>query len=217
MSAVRALVTSATEDERKLEKERLLISHAETAAVIDDLVEQKRSELQVVELLHARSNVPHCTQECLESLNEASSRAFACRERLQKARNDIGLCKFFLQRKRDELRQLWRQDVEQRRVVEIIEQMYVMKQVHTRRFVHCSGGIHNATRAVDDALSHEHYLDAVQRLKRIMITSGAYLSSLGVLSQIRQKMHRLTEVRSSGLKLPQTHCCRKCTNGVWLL
>lgn len=47
MSAVRALVTSATEDQRELEKERLLISHTETAAVIHGLVAQNQSELQV--------------------------------------------------------------------------------------------------------------------------------------------------------------------------
>ena len=47
MSAVRALVTSATEDQRELEKERLLISHTETAAVIHGLVAQHQSELQV--------------------------------------------------------------------------------------------------------------------------------------------------------------------------
>ena len=47
VSAVRALVTFATENQRELEKERLLISHAETAAVIDDLLEENQSELQV--------------------------------------------------------------------------------------------------------------------------------------------------------------------------
>ena len=85
MSAVRALVTSATEDERKLEKERLLISHAETAAVIDDLVEQKCSELQVwnffmlVQMYHtARRNASNHSMKPHRALLHAAS---VCRKR----------------------------------------------------------------------------------------------------------------------------------------
>lgn len=47
VNAVRALATSATEEQRELEKQRLLSGHAETAASIDNLVTKHQGELQV--------------------------------------------------------------------------------------------------------------------------------------------------------------------------
>lgn len=52
VSAVRALATSATEEQRELEKQRLLSGHAETAAAIDHLVTKHQGELQVEATSH---------------------------------------------------------------------------------------------------------------------------------------------------------------------
>lgn len=55
----------------------------------------------------------------------------ASRELVQNARNNISACKSLLQCKRDELKQLWRENAEQRRVVDIIDRVCVDARVLT--------------------------------------------------------------------------------------
>jgi hypothetical protein len=62
----------------------------------------------------------------------------ASRERLQNARNNISACKSLLQCKRDELKQLWRENAEQRRVVEIIDRVYVEASAPLARTNDCA-------------------------------------------------------------------------------
>jgi exocyst complex component 4 len=102
-----------------------------------------------------------------------SNNITTCRERIQNVKNSLHTCKTLLQCRRDDLKKLWTENVEQKAVSSLLDQIYEIKHLD---------------QSVEQAVANNKYREAVQMLKKSDILLNGPLSNIVGLNQLRQNV-----------------------------
>ncbi|XP_062607310.1 exocyst complex component 4-like, partial [Saccostrea cucullata] len=106
MAIVRTLSTSADFEQREKEKARIEKTFIQSDKRLGELVSENYQEL---------AQITQDFSTISKSVNEA-------REKIKKIKDDLSSCKTLLHCKRDELRRLWIEGVEQKTMVAMLDQ-----------------------------------------------------------------------------------------------
>ena len=107
MSVIRTLSTSDSGSDREEEKKKLELQFKDSDSKVDKLVLERQKELTQVMQVYAR----------------VSNRLNASRSKVKKVKETLLACKELLHYKRDELKKLWLEGVEQKYILELLEKM----------------------------------------------------------------------------------------------
>jgi exocyst complex component 4 len=115
----------------------------------------------------------------LGAFREVSKDIRACREKIKSVQNSLQISHTLLQSRRDELKKLWLENLEQKKICEILQQINDIK---------------NLDRLVDGLIKEQKFEEAVQQLKRADILLNGPLSMIEGLVQLRNKVMDLSQV-----------------------
>ncbi|KAL8567914.1 hypothetical protein ACOMHN_059036 [Nucella lapillus] len=113
MSIVRTLSSSADFEQREQEKTRIEKAFRESDKRLGELVTENYQDVTKV----------------LQSFGKMTKSINDSREKIRKIKEDLSSCKTLLHFKRDELRKLWRDGVEHKAVLSMLEQIEQIKEV----------------------------------------------------------------------------------------
>uniref|UniRef100_A0AC35TFJ4 Exocyst complex component Sec8 n=1 Tax=Rhabditophanes sp. KR3021 TaxID=114890 RepID=A0AC35TFJ4_9BILA len=116
LTVIRTLTTSASEDQRELEKSRLEKAYVDTGILIDRLIKEHEPDVGV----------------CLDTFRQVSTNIKTSREQVSNVKNSLVLCKNFLQCKRDDLKKLWMENTEQKYICSILKEIGEIKEMKNK-------------------------------------------------------------------------------------
>ncbi|XP_071090012.1 exocyst complex component 4-like [Haliotis cracherodii] len=167
MSIVRTLSSSADFEQREKEKTRIEKAYRESDKRLSEHVTNHYDD--IIKVMTAFSAMT-------KSINES-------REKIHKIKDDLNSCKTLLHFKRDELRKLWRDGVEHKAVLAMLDQIEQMKEVPDK---------------MDNYLSGKHYLHATDLIVQSVAKLDTSLSTVEALRDLRSELtarkERLHEV-----------------------
>ncbi|TKR92101.1 hypothetical protein L596_006817 [Steinernema carpocapsae] len=163
INVIRTLTTSASEDQKHYEKSKLEKGYADYGVIVDKLVKEHEYDVD----------------NCLKSFRQVSTKITASRERIHNVRNALQTCKSLLQCRRDDLKKLWMENAEQKRVANILQQIEEIK---------------NLNKSIEDYMANSNYHEAVNVLKRSDILLNGPLSGIEGLSQLRTHIQEHSQV-----------------------
>lgn len=111
MSVIRSLSASETNEHRDREKAKLEKEYKHSDRKLDDLV------------LEHEKNLTHVMQLFAKLSSDVST----SREKINSVKANLQACKQLLHCRRDELRKLWLEGIEHKHVLQILNEMYVLK------------------------------------------------------------------------------------------
>jgi len=157
MSIIRTLAASEDDHQRESEKERLEEAFAENDEKLDELVSANYEELAV----------------SIKQFGKIGDRISDSRKRIKKVKDDLQQCKSLLYCRQDELRKLWIEGVEHKRVLHLLAQIEEVKR---------------APQKVDDFLSKKFYLHATSLLTRTINALETELIKVEALHDIKNEL-----------------------------
>ncbi|XP_062567053.1 exocyst complex component 4-like isoform X3 [Saccostrea cucullata] len=165
MAIVRTLSTSADFEQREKEKARIEKTFIQSDKRLGELVSENYQEL---------AQITQDFSTISKSVNEA-------REKIKKIKDDLSSCKTLLHCKRDELRRLWIEGVEQKTMVAMLDQIEQIKEVPTK---------------LDNLLLKKHYLhgtelvvNAVAKLENQLVGVEALRDLKAELITRKEQLH----------------------------
>lgn len=155
MSVIRSLTASRDTDERDREKANLQREYQESDRRLDKLVVQHHTDLIAV----------------MQAFSKISVRLESAKSNLTEIREKLTTCQSLLHCKKDELRRLWHESIENKHVLQLLDLIEDQSQVPDR---------------VSAFISDKHYLHATRLI----------LSSLKTLDSEVKSVEALTEVKN---------------------
>uniref|UniRef100_A0A0N4ZN62 Exocyst complex component Sec8 n=1 Tax=Parastrongyloides trichosuri TaxID=131310 RepID=A0A0N4ZN62_PARTI len=162
VNVIRTLTTSASDDQREHEKNRLEIAYKNSGETIDKLIKEHENDVNL----------------CLNTFRRVSTEITGCKERIQNVKNNLQQCKTLLQCRRDDLKKLWMENVEQKQICNILNQINEIKSMEM---------------TIDEYIKDGKFKDAVNLLKKNEILLNGPLSCIEGLDQIRHKVHDISK------------------------
>ncbi|XP_074643044.1 exocyst complex component 4-like [Tubulanus polymorphus] len=167
MSVIRTLTCSADFTQREKEKSRIQKSHKDSDEKLEKLVSENYDDLSQI----------------MTAFTKISDRISTSRERVQLVKQNLESCKNLLHCKRDDLRKLWLEGVEQKTVVELLDQIENLNQVPDKLELY---------------MNKKQYLLATQLLVSSMKQLEGDLAGVealrGLTNELRDKKEQLHEV-----------------------
>ncbi|XP_056004907.1 exocyst complex component 4-like isoform X2 [Ostrea edulis] len=167
MAIVRTLSTSADFEQREKEKARIEKTFTQSDKRLGELVSENYQDL---------AQITQDFSTISKSVNEA-------REKIKKIKDDLSSCKTLLHCKRDELRRLWIEGVEQKTMVAMLDQIEQIKEVPTK---------------LDNLLLKKHYLhgtelvvNAVAKLENQLVGVEALRDLKAELITRKEQLHEV--------------------------
>ncbi|KAL3119251.1 hypothetical protein niasHT_000195 [Heterodera trifolii] len=124
INVIRTLTTTVSNDQRQLEKQRIEHGYKQSEQNIDKLLKEHRSDA-----LH-----------CLNTFQSVSKELTSCREQIRNIKSSLSLCKSFLQCRRDDLNKFWLENVQQKKVCDILQQIQQIKETEKNIDVQLASG-----------------------------------------------------------------------------
>uniref|UniRef100_A0A7E4VVQ5 Exocyst complex component Sec8 n=1 Tax=Panagrellus redivivus TaxID=6233 RepID=A0A7E4VVQ5_PANRE len=113
INVIRTLTTSASSDQKQIEKTRLEAGFDKSAKQVDDLLARHQKDVG----------------NSLKTFRNVSTEITACRQRIHAVKNALAASKVLLQCRRDDLKKLWVEDAEQKCICNILEQIEEIKKM----------------------------------------------------------------------------------------
>ncbi|KAK3603022.1 hypothetical protein CHS0354_037770 [Potamilus streckersoni] len=157
MSIVRTLSTSADFEQREKEKARIEKAFRECDVRLGQLVRDHYSDL--TRISHDFSNI--CSR-----INES-------REKIKNIKDDLSSCKTLLHCKRDELRRLWIDGVEQKTIASLLDQIEQIKDVPEK---------------LNSFLASKHYLHATDLVVNAVSKLEGNLAGVEALKDLKAEI-----------------------------
>ncbi|BFZ01691.1 hypothetical protein BsWGS_04729 [Bradybaena similaris] len=165
MSIVRTLSSSADFEQREKEKTRIEKAYRESDKQLGELVTENYQD--VSKILQAFNGMT-------KSINES-------RDKIRKIKEDLNSCKMLLHFKRDELRKLWKDGVEHKAVLSMLEQVEQIKEVQDK---------------MNTYIANKHYLHATDTIVQAVAMLEGPLNGVDALREVKsdlisfkEKMH----------------------------
>ncbi|CAG5127523.1 unnamed protein product, partial [Candidula unifasciata] len=165
MSIVRTLSSSADFEQREKEKTRIEKAYRESDKQLGELVAENYQD--VAKILQAFNGMT-------KSINES-------RDKIHKIKEDLNSCKMLLHFKRDELRKLWKDGVEHKAVLSMLEQVEQIKEVQDK---------------MNTYIANKHYLHATDTIVQAVAVLEGPLNGIDALREVKsdlisfkEKMH----------------------------
>lgn len=176
IAVVRSLKTSQSTDQKDVVKRQLENEYKESGKKLDKLLSEHKDNVLT----------------SLGAFREVSKDIRACREKIKSVQNSLQISHTLLQSRRDELKKLWLENLEQKKICEILQQMLVVILFYlTSQF---RNDIKNLDRLIDGLIKEQKFEEAVQQLKRADILLNGPLSMIEGLGQLRTKVMDLSQV-----------------------
>lgn len=154
MSVIRSLTASRDVDERDREKANLERDFGESDGRLDQLIVTHHSDLTAV----------------MNAFSKVSTELKSSKENCKNMKENLITCKDLLRCKKDELRKLWKESVENRHVLELLSQ------------------VENVTRVpeeVNDLVDKKKYLQATQLLVNSVSSLESNLQHVEALKEVK--------------------------------
>ncbi|KAI6198082.1 Exocyst complex component Sec8 [Aphelenchoides besseyi] len=113
INVVRTLAKSASVDQRDLAKRQLEDAHSDSGKRLDRLLNEHEDDVK----------------KSVSAFRDVFKNVRACRERVNTVRNGLQTSRSLLQSRRDELKKLWMENLEQKKIVEILQQIQDVKNL----------------------------------------------------------------------------------------
>ena len=173
LNAIRRLILINDEDDRKDEQVKLERQLKETDLELQEQVTENFDKLRSV----------------LETFNSVDEKVRVSQVKVATLRNNLRDCKILLRCKRDDLQRLWKEQMEQRKIIELLEEVERMKAVPDKLDALCKSK-HFKTAAetlVQSIDILESKLDGVEALKDLRNDIAARKETLK--SQLIDELH----------------------------
>ncbi|CAN7999993.1 unnamed protein product [Ixodes pacificus] len=157
ISVIRSLSASQNSADRDREKAKLEKDFKRSDQKLDDMVAQNKEDLT----------------RAMQAFSKISSRITVSRDKIQCIKEKLTTCKILLHCKRDELKKLWLEAVEHKRVLELLEEIESLVEVPEK---------------VDAFLEKRQYLHATQLLVSSVHLVEGSLEGVEALKDVRAKL-----------------------------
>uniref|UniRef100_H2XRU0 Exocyst complex component Sec8 n=1 Tax=Ciona intestinalis TaxID=7719 RepID=H2XRU0_CIOIN len=157
MSIIRTLAASEDDHQRELEKERLEEAFTENDEKLDVLVSENYEELAVT----------------IKQFGKIGDRISQSRQRIRKVKESLQQCKSLLYCRQDEMRKLWVEGVEHKKVLFLLDQIERVKE---------------APQKIEFYLSKKHYLHATELLIQTLSALEKELVPVEALNDVRNEL-----------------------------
>ncbi|XP_033633233.1 exocyst complex component 4-like isoform X3 [Asterias rubens] len=157
MSVIRTLSASEDLHQREVEKAKLEKAYRECDQKLDKLIAVNYDTLT----------------KTIQAYSAISSRIKFARERVKSLKSDLLSCKDLLHCRRDELRKLWLDGMEQKHVLTLLDQIEEVK---------------NVPQKLDGYLKSKHYLHATELITKTVAQLESDLSGVEALSELKMEM-----------------------------
>ncbi|KAL4232343.1 Exocyst complex component 4 [Mactra antiquata] len=154
MSIVRTLSASADFEQREKEKARIEKAFKASDKQLGDLVKENYQDLTSI----------------LSSFSGISDKVNESRDKIKKIKDDLSSCKTLLHCKRDELRRLWIEGVEQKTISSLLDQIEQVKSVPDK---------------LDGFIAKKHYLNATNLIVSAVTKLESNLSGVEALRDLK--------------------------------
>jgi len=170
MSVIRTLHETDTGQEREDEKRKLELEYKQSDARLDKLVVERQGDLASV----------------MTTYSTVSARLNTARNKLSNVKDSLLACKELLHYKRDELKKLWLDGVEQKHVLDLLNQIEEIRQLPER---------------INAQLARKDFLAATEGLTRSLSQLNGSLSEVDALGEVKGELEaRTTQLYSSLLE-----------------
>ncbi|XP_070211781.1 exocyst complex component 4-like isoform X2 [Littorina saxatilis] len=157
MSIVRTLSSSADFEQREQEKTRIEKAFRESDKRLGELVTANYKDVNKI----------------LQSFGKMTKSINDSRDKIRKIKEDLSSCKTLLHFKRDELRKLWRDGVEHKAVLSMLEQIEQIKEVPDK---------------MDEYISKKFYLHATDLIVQAVAKLEGPLAGVDALRDLRSEL-----------------------------
>uniref|UniRef100_H2ZD48 Exocyst complex component Sec8 n=1 Tax=Ciona savignyi TaxID=51511 RepID=H2ZD48_CIOSA len=157
MSIIRTLAASEDDHQRELEKERLEEAFSENDEKLDVLVSDNYEELAVT----------------IKQFGKIGDRISESRQRIKKVKENMQQCKSLLYCRQDEMRKLWVEGVEHKKVLFLLDQIERVKA---------------APQKIEAYLAKKHYLHATELLIQTLSALEGELVPVEALNDVRNEL-----------------------------
>ncbi|XP_012937750.1 exocyst complex component 4 isoform X3 [Aplysia californica] len=165
MSIITTLSSSADFEQREKEKTRIEKAYINSDKLLGELVAENYQDVTKI----------------LQSFNGMTKSINESRDKIRKIKEDLNSCKTLLHFKRDELRKLWKDGVEHKAVLSMLEQVEQIKEVQDK---------------MNTLIANKHYLHATDTIVQAVAKLEGPLNGIEALREvkidlvnIREKMH----------------------------
>ncbi|XP_052772519.1 exocyst complex component 4-like isoform X2 [Mya arenaria] len=162
LSIVRTLSSSADFEQREQEKKRIEKAFKESDKKLGDLVKENYQDLTSI----------------LKTFSDISDNVNESREKIKHIKEDLSSCKTLLHCKRDELRKLWIDGVEQKTIAALLDQIEQVKNVPEK---------------LDNHLAKKEYLQATNCIVGAVTKLESNLSHVEALRDLKVEIHARKE------------------------
>ncbi|XP_059476741.1 exocyst complex component 4 [Neocloeon triangulifer] len=167
MSVIRTLSASESNEQRDREKAKLEKEYKKSDKRLDELVSVHDEDLNQV----------------MQSFDKISTNVLASRDKIRSVKENLIACKMLLRCKREELKKLWLEGVEQKHTLFLLEEIDKIRDVPSKITGH---------------ISKKHYLHATQLLVKSLTMASGSLKDIGALTdvfaELRNKSKQLNSV-----------------------
>ena len=157
MSVIRTLHETDTGQEREEQKKKLEQEYKSCDIKLDKLVARNQNDL---------SNV-------MQTYSTLSSRLFKARNKLSSVRESLVVCKELLHYKRDELKKLWLDGVEQKHILQMLKQIQDMKDLPEK---------------INSQMAKKEFLDATRSLTISLELLQGTLKDVEALNEVKGEL-----------------------------
>ncbi|KAI6181484.1 Exocyst complex component Sec8 [Aphelenchoides besseyi] len=158
INVVRTLAKSASVDQRDLAKRQLEDAHSDSGKRLDRLLNEHEDDVK----------------KSVSAFRDVFKNVRACRERVNTVRNGLQTSRSLLQSRRDELKKLWMENLEQK---------------ENRR----DSTTNNLDRLVDQLVKEQKFCEAFQQLKKADILLSGPLNEIDGLKQLKTSVYDSTQ------------------------
>jgi len=161
MSVIRTLHETDTGQEREEEKRKLEEQFKESDARLNEMVVERQSDLAGV----------------MSTYSTVSGRLNTARNKLTNLKESMLACKELLHYKRDELKKLWLDGVEQKHILELLNQIEEIRQLPEN---------------INSHMAKKDFLEATQGLTRALGQLNGSLSGVEALAEVKTELESRT-------------------------
>ncbi|XP_071827721.1 exocyst complex component 4-like [Apostichopus japonicus] len=157
MSVIRVVAVSDNDEQRNIEKAKLESAFQECDSRLDNLI-------------HANYEI---LTKTIQAYSSISGRIKTSRERIKQVKGDLISCKDLLHCRRDELKKLWLEGIEQKQVLSLLDQIEEVK---------------GAPQKMNHYVSEKRYLHATELLTKTVAHLDGDLKGVEALTEIGLEM-----------------------------
>ena len=174
MSVIRTLHETDTGQEREEEKRKLEAEFKQCDHALDKMVASHQGELSSVMATYSTVSWFFFLSDCFcPSFVQVSGRLHKARTRLTGVRESLVACKELLHYKRDELKKLWLDGVEQKHVLQLLQQVQGIKELPEK---------------ISGQLARKEFLTATRGITESLKLLSGTLKDVEALAEVRTEL-----------------------------